>query len=77
MELARDDLIDLRMKPRVPCRVVLNNRTISVFEADHYDAVKFSAPLNTINLYPWAEDTKVCFVVEDARTSAHVVLCAL
>jgi len=46
MDLIRDDLTVFEKKPRIPCRVVLNNRTFTVFENDHYDSVLYSVSLD-------------------------------
>jgi len=35
--------------PRFPVRVVLNNRTLSVYEANHYDTIIFAVGLRSFD----------------------------
>jgi hypothetical protein len=45
-------------KPRIPARAVLNNRTFTVFENDHYDSVLFSVSLSKLKIEDLADDPK-------------------
>lgn len=48
MDVIQEQLVQFKRKPRIPARVVMNNRTLTVFENDHYDSVIFSAILGNI-----------------------------
>jgi len=50
MDWMREDIeVVTGENPRFPVRVVLNNRTISIFEANHYDTIAWSVNLHTID----------------------------
>lgn len=66
--------------PRFPIRVVLNNRTLSVFGTPTYDSVFISFDLKYVVLKgaPANEDPSGCFVAQDSRDSAKTVtLCVM
>ncbi len=77
MDWMREDLPSPGEAPRLPVRVVLNNRTLSVFEANHYDTIAFSVNLHAIKkieLHP--KDPKACFVVT-TDDEKRITLCAM
>ncbi len=48
----------------MPVRVVLNNRTLSIFEANHFDTIAFSTNLAAIKtIQNLREDPRSCFVI--------------
>jgi hypothetical protein len=49
--------------PRVPSRVVMNNKTITVFVAPSYDSVYVSYDLKNMNVRPSREDPDGCFTL--------------
>ena len=64
-------------KPRFPVRVVLNNMTLSVFTANHFDTITFGVNLlaiKTIENHP--EDEKACFVIT-SDDNKRIVLCSM
>lgn len=44
----RDDLVTFKIKPRIPVRAVLNNKTFTIFNSDHFDTVNFACSLKNI-----------------------------
>ena len=64
-------------KPRIPVRVILNNRTLSVFEAQIFDTISYSVNLlaiKTIENHP--EDEKACFVITGDENK-RITLCSM
>ena len=71
-------LKQLRVKPRLPAHVILNNRTLTVFSGESYDSVVFSVPLSDIMLHAnWTDSPESCFVVKNTKAFTQIVLCAL
>jgi hypothetical protein len=52
---------ELKKKPRIPARVVLNNRTLTVFENDKYESVLFTTNLDTLTAEDLPSDPNTCF----------------
>jgi len=61
MEIVFDNLGDSTLK--YPGRVVLNNRTITIFAGDNYDSVFKSFDLPFIKLVQVKENTDSCFQI--------------
>ena len=62
--------------PRIPARVVLNNRTITVFESDDYQTIIFALNLEhlkTIENDPL--DAENCFILKDCSSENKISLC--
>jgi len=73
----REDMNTHGEKPRFPVRVVLNNRTLTVFEASHYDTVAFSVNLKSITaIEQHPDDPKACFVI-NTDDNKRITLCAM
>lgn len=69
--------LDVPLKPHYPVRVVLNNKTFSVFTGDNYDSVYSSFDLKYVKIMNSNDDSK-CFMLSDERdASKHVELCVL
>ncbi len=79
LEILLEDFKDMKRPPRLPTRVVLNNRTISIFQADHYESIYMSfelSNLDQIQLNPI--DPESCFILKDKRDpSKKITLCAM
>ncbi len=77
LDWMREDMQTPGDKPRFPVRVVLNNRTLTVFESSHYDTVAFSVNLRSItSIEKHPDDPKACFVV-NTDDNKRIVLCAM
>ena len=78
LEVVQTQLKQLRVKPRLPAHVILNNRTLTVFSGESYESVVFSVPLSDIMLQAnWTESKESCFVVKNTRAFDQIVLCAI
>ena len=74
--MVKENLRQFNKSPRVPARVVLNNKTILVFESDDYQTVIFSMNLENLkSIENFAEDPENCFVLKDCTIEHRVVLC--
>jgi len=64
--------------PKYPVRVILNNKTISIFSTPSYDNVYKSWELNYLNILASPEDKRSCFVLSDLRDSSKkATLCIM
>lgn len=62
--------------PRIPARVVLNNKTLTVFESDEYSAILFAINIANIKtIENFREDPDSCFVIQDCTNSNRITLC--
>lgn len=77
MDLLREDLKIGGRIPRVPSRVVMNNRTLTVFENDQYESALFSVILRDMKVMDYLKDKEDCLVVIDNKQEKRVVLCGL
>jgi len=76
LEVVKENLRQFNKSPRVPARVVLNNKTILVFESDDYQTVLFSMNLENLkSIENFSEDPEDCFVLKDCTNEKRVVLC--
>lgn len=67
LDLMREDLKIGGRVPRVPSRVVMNNRTLTVFENDQYESALFSVILRDVKVMEYLKDKEECLVVVDSR----------
>lgn len=59
LDIIRYDIGNLRIPPRIPSRVIMNNQTLTIFEAGTLDSIVSSYKLNEIKyLEIYAEDRK-------------------
>jgi len=73
----REDIESPGDQPRIPVRVVLNNRTLSIFEANHFDTIAFSTNIAVIKtIQNLKADVKSCFVIT-TELGDRLVLCAM
>jgi len=68
MELVRDDMPGFKRPPRTPCRVVLNNSTLTIFQTDNYADIIFSTSLVEMNIMQYTEDVN-CLTIANSRSS--------
>lgn len=64
----------------LPVRVILNNRTISIFSTSKYNNIykSFDLPLLSVSLESRKDFKKRCFILEDIRNPAKVeTLCIM
>jgi len=64
------------VKPRLPGRATMNNRTFSVFMRKDLNSAVFSVPLNHIEIEEYKEEEE-CFKIKDKATSLSIILCGL
>lgn len=76
MEIIRDDLKGFKIPPRTPCRVILNNQTLSIFQTDNFEDIMFSVTLKELKLKKQKNDVN-CLRVENARSYESRGLCAM
>ena len=77
LDWMREDLGAKGQYPRFPVRAILNNRTFTVFENNHYDTIAFSTNLNAIkSIKKHPSDEKNCFVIEN-DDDRRITLCAM
>ena len=55
----------------------MNNRTLTIFQADHYDSVSFSVALPDIKIQENTLDSNNCFDILDTRSDKSVSLCGM
>lgn len=66
------------MMPKFPVRVILNNKTISIFTTPSYENVFKSWDLNYLNVKISPEEARSCFVLSDLRDSTKkATLCIM
>lgn len=74
--MIKESLKQFGQSPRIPARVILNNKTLMVFESEDYQTVIFSINLEnlkTIENFP--EDSENCFVLKDCTADNKITLC--
>lgn len=82
MSLVLDRVLssEVRLAPRIPSRVVMNNQTISLFMlgGDNYQNVYKSFDLKYVLTEDSKDDPDTCFVLKDSRDPNNKVstLCA-
>jgi len=78
LDMLLEDFKNLSRPPRLPTRVVLNNKTITIFQSDSYNSIYMSFELKNldqIQLNPI--DPGSCFILKDKRdNSKTITLCA-
>ncbi len=75
MNIIREDLGNLKIKPKIPSRVILNNRTITIFESGSYQSILKSFYLKDLIYYKeWEEDGN-CIKLQDH--SKQVIMCLM
>lgn len=57
MELLRDDLHGFSKPPKIPCRVIMNNSTISIFMSDNFGDINFSVTLQEVSVKKDSKDS--------------------
>ena len=78
VDVVRTEFLDLKRKPRVPGRAILNNQTFSVYQGDDFDTLLFSAPIEFLRgVRDYKDEPESCFVVPDTRTGNRITLCSL
>jgi hypothetical protein len=76
MDIVRYDIGKLKIPPRIPSRVIVNNKTLSIFESGSYDSILSSYYLTEISvLEPWKQDPKKCLKIADKIKSS--ILCVM
>lgn len=74
MNIVRDDLGNLRSKPRIPSRVVMNNRTITIFESGNFESILISFYINQLTCFKKID--KDCIELKDHSKSIKMcVMC--
>jgi len=76
MEIIRDDLKGFKIPPRTPCRVILNNQTLSIFQTDNFEDIMFSVTLKEMSLQKQPNDVN-CLRVTNERSKESKGICAL
>ena len=77
LDWMREDIQSPGEKPRFPIRAVLNNRTLSVYEANHYDTIAFAVNLQSIkSIQNYPDDVNSCFVIT-SDDDKRIVLCSM
>ena len=76
MNIIRDDLGNLKILPRIPSRVILNNRTISIFESGSYDTILKSFYIKELISFKKWEDDQNCIKLQDhSKIAIMCVMC--
>lgn len=75
MNIVREDLGNLRAKPRIPSRVILNNRTITIFESGSYQSILKSFYLKELIYYKQWEEDPSCLKLQDH--SKNAIMCVM
>lgn len=66
------------MMPKFPVRVILNNKTLSIFSTPSYENVYKSWDLNYLNIKTSREEARSCFVLSDLRDpTKRATLCIM
>jgi len=75
MNIIREDLGNLRIKPRIPSRVILNNRTITIFESGSYQSILKSFYIKELIYYKEWEEDESCLKLQDH--SKYAIICLM
>lgn len=76
MDILREDIGNLKFPPKIPSRVILNNRTISIYESGSYESILATYNLKDLNeLSPFKEEPKKCIRIAD--NIRHTVMCSM
>lgn len=76
IDVVQTQLNQFQIKPRLPGRAIMNNRTLTVYMRKNIGSAVFSVPLNHIQVDEYKEDEE-CWKVTDRATSKSIVLCGL
>lgn len=77
LAVAREDLVGFPEIPRIPVRVVLNNKTIVIYDNDNYDSTTFAFSLHEVVVSDWKQDPKLCFQLNNPAANKKVALCVV
>lgn len=78
MNIIREDLGNLRVKPRIPSRVVLNNRTITIFESGSYSSILKSFYIRELIYFrEWEEDSSCLRLQDHSKFAIMCVMCSM
>merc|ERR1712096_160949 len=76
MEMVMEELTQFPRTPKIPIHVILNNRTISGFASDNYDAILWSFELAKMRpMENFKEDPDLCFILSDGTAGRHAIVC--
>jgi len=76
LDIIREDIEGLKIKPRIPSRVVMNNRTISIFEASNYESLLKSFYLRELKeVKRYEKDPHRCLFISDKMK--HFIMCVM
>ncbi len=77
MNIIRYDFSNLKLPPRIPSRVIMNNRTISIFEAGTYDSLLATYYLKKLKIVKVFEEDKRCLKIgeSDEKFNVMCVMC--
>lgn len=75
LNIIREDLGNLRIKPKIPSRVIMNKRTITIFESGSYQSVLKSFYLKDLIYYREWEEDESCLKLQDH--SKYIIMCVL
>jgi hypothetical protein len=75
MNIIREDLGNFRAKPRIPSRVIINNRTLTIFESGNYESILISFYLK--QLISFKKVDKDCIELKDhSKSITMCVMCS-
>ena len=74
--MIKDSIKQNNRSPRIPARVILNNKTLTVFESDDYQTIIFSMNLENLKtIENSSEDPENCFILKDCIHENRISLC--
>ncbi len=76
LDIIRYDIGNLRIPPRIPSRVILNNHTISIFESGSSDSLLSSYKLKDLKILEVFHEDKKCLKI-GACASKFTVMCIM
>ena len=76
IDVVQTQLPQFQIKPKLPGRAVMNNRTFTVYMRKNIESAIFSCPLNHIQIEDY-KDNEECFKIIDKGTYKSIVICGL
>ena len=76
IDIVQTQLAQFQVKPRLPGRLIMNNRTLTVYMRKNIGSAVFSCPLNHIQIDEYKEEEE-CWKLIDKGTGKSIVMCGL
>lgn len=78
MEQVMEELTQFPRPVKIPIHVILNNRTISGFASDNYDAILWSYELSKMRpMQNFPDDPDLCFILSDGTKGRRTIICPM